>query len=124
MKKSQLTVLIYGPEGSAEPFSVTVSSDSGKIQRAAMVHANEKAVFSLPQGSYRLRVRGGPAADPRGQNKWIRIREYSDLCLGFYFREIRCNPTAVVNFTVQDANYPDMIPINGGMTLWQEPAQL
>jgi len=113
----KVTVLFDAPEGSREPFTVTVSDECGDYSRTEKTRANEKAVFDLPEGSYRLCVSGGLSRNPVRQYKWIHVREGCDVGYCAVFRELPLEPVAVVTLILRDANYPNIIPLNGGITV-------
>lgn len=116
---SRITIQIIAPGVSGKPFSVTLRSECGGFDQTVQVGADEKAAFSVPEGQYMLCVRGGPSRDPGGQCKWITVREGCDAAYSAAFQECRRVPTAAVTLLLRDANYPNMIPLNGGVTVWR-----
>ena len=117
MNESRIKVRVEAPEGTAEPFTVTVTDEQKRFCESKAVYANEKVEFSVPEGRYMLRVRGGPFVSPRGQCKWVRVCRCRDYCYSAIFRENLLHKTEMtVRFFLRDANYPNLILLNGGIT--------
>lgn len=117
MDISKLTVQIMAPEGTAEPFLVTLRNDSGEIIRAEYTAADEKAVFYVPEGSYWMCVRSGAMTNPGGQCKQITTKTGCPVCCTAVFRGLPEEPSATVTLFVRDAHYPNIIPMTGGITV-------
>ncbi|MCQ2442775.1 MAG: hypothetical protein MJ077_06615 [Oscillospiraceae bacterium] len=84
--------------------------------------ANQNACICLPEGHYRVRVRNTAGLDPGGFSRWLYLHEEEEACMNFYFFAGSPSPPMVtLDITVTDAHYPGILPINGGITLWQQP---
>ena len=119
---AKISVLAVAPVGSEAPFQVTVSSEGTQFYRSIYLPANEKTDLFVPEGYYRLCVSGGAARDPGRQCKWICARADCDICYRAVFYEPSSSPATNVTLIARDANYPNITPLNGGMTLlWQHP---
>lgn len=80
------------------------------------VHANEKGTFSVPEGRYWLCVRTHAALNPGGQCKWVHTHPCREACYAVIFTGAHRSPEVTVTLFARDANYPEIIPINGGIT--------
>lgn len=117
MNESKLTVLVIAPEETKETFCVTLSSDNECHRCEKRIRTNEKAVFFVPEGDYMLCVGGGPSLSPGRQRKWIHAKAGCCACFSAVFRTGPKQTAAEVTFTVRDAVYPNIIPMNGGITI-------
>lgn len=116
MLESKLSVLIIAPEGTAEPFRVTIRSWDEQIRHTKYVRANEKAVFHVPEGCWWMCVHTSAPLSPGGQCKAIHTKMGCNACYTAVFLGEQPQPGVTVTITAQDANYPNIIPINGGIT--------
>lgn len=120
MIESKVSVWVIAPDRIQKPFRVTIRSACGGFERTEYVKANEKAEIFVPEGSYTLRVRSSSPLNPGGQCKPIHVCGGQAKCYCVIFRgNVVPGETVTVDVYAVDANYPGIIPINGGMTVWR-----
>lgn len=120
---AELRVCCHVPAELWYPCYVTVYSvPEGEPVLSQRLPANQPQSLRLPEGEYRVRVRNTAGLDPGGHTSWLRLHGGECACLHCYFAGGRSpEPVVTVDITVTDAHYPGILPINGGITLWQQP---
>lgn len=114
---SKICVRIVAPECSRVCFTVSVCGECENYKQSESVFGNGKAEFSVPAGKYTVRVRANAPISPGGQCKWIDLGAGQNAGFTAVFGEPPGQCAAVVDFTLQDDHYPDIIPINGGIVV-------
>lgn len=122
MQEAKIIIRITAPEGCRKPFCVTLSSTCGEDSYRMYVKANEEAVFSVPEGHYMLRADSAGQLSPGRQCKWLHAKPGCTAAYAVIFSPCRWTPEQNVRFTLEDAYYPGIISINGGITVWQRSA--
>lgn len=120
MEKSEmtkLTIQVDAPEDMRTAFHVTVRNSCGEVVQGMFVHAWEKATFFLPEDYYWVCVRSTSLTNPGGQCKSITTKVGCPICITAVFLAEPIAPTQTVTVTLQDAHYPGMIPLTGGITV-------
>lgn len=117
-----LCLRCHVPEGLWYPCYVTVYRlPERKTVLSQRLPANDGHRLALPEGYYQVRVRNTAGLDPGGFSNWIHLNEGECVCMNLYFLNGTLpRPMVTLDITVTDAHYPGIIPINGGITLWQE----
>ena len=94
---------------------------SGKECFAGLIPSNKSVYFMLERSEYTLRIQNDAGLDLTGITKWINLKKCNQMGLHIIFErsQRRVLPTVTVNITAKDANYPNIIPINGGITVCQ-----
>lgn len=118
----KISVSVIAPEGTRVPFLVTLRSECRAHRQSIHVKANDKGEFHVPEGRYWLCVRGQTGLNPGGQCKWVHTHPCGESCYVFLFTGPDRRPEADVDFLARDAHYPDIIPINGGITFMTKTA--
>lgn len=86
----------------------------------ALIPSNKAVYFTLPSSEYRLKIRNNAGLDLASITKWVNLKKCSKTGLYIIFeRSQRIIPTVTVDIKVTDANYPNIIQINGGITVCQ-----
>lgn len=78
-------------------------------------------LFTLPGGSYTVKIKSCGCVNPGGFIKWLELCPKSHNTLNFYFTPIfSIVPAVPVTFKMFDANYPGIINMNGEISIWQK----
>lgn len=116
-----LSLCCHVPEGLWYPCYVTLYRLPEKnVFLSQRLPANCAQCLCLPEGHYRVCVRNTVGLDPGGFSSWLHLREGECAYMTFRFLN-GTTPMVTLDITVTDAYYPGIIPINGGITLWQQP---
>lgn len=93
--------------------------DSDEPAAFRQIPGNTPARFRLCPGRYRVRVRNTAGWNPGGVTRWVTLRAGKCCHMHPVFRGgTGPQPRRRVTVTLTDANYPGIIPINGGITVW------
>lgn len=122
-EQGTLCLHCHVPAGLWYPCYVTVARQrDGHCVLSQWLPANEWEPICLPEGRYRVRVRNTVGLDPLGFSQWVQVKAGECVCIDLCFSVCADHiPLVTLDVTVSDAHYPNIIPINGGITLCQQP---